>query len=40
VPQDIVTEDEKMAIFADLKRYCAMDTWAEVRLIERLRELV
>ena len=23
----------------DLKRYCAMDTWAEVRLIHRLREL-
>ena len=29
-----VTENEKQTIYADLKRYCAMDTWAEVRLTE------
>jgi hypothetical protein len=37
--KNVVSEDEKKAIYADLKRYCALDTWAEVRLIERLREL-
>lgn len=37
--KNMVTEDGKQTIYADLKRYCAMDTWAEVRLIERLREL-
>ncbi|BBO75825.1 hypothetical protein DSCW_32420 [Desulfosarcina widdelii] len=38
--KNMVTEDEKQTIYADLKRYCAMDTWAEVRLIERLREII
>jgi hypothetical protein len=37
--KNLVTEEDKRGIYADLKRYCAMDTWAEVRLIERLREL-
>ncbi len=37
--KNMVTEDEKQTIYANLKRYCAMDTWAEVRLIERLREM-
>lgn len=38
--KNMVTEKEKQTIYTDLKRYCAMDTRAEVRLIERLRELV
>ncbi len=32
----MVDEREKQAIYADLKRYCAMDTWAEVRLVDVL----
>lgn len=34
--RDMVTEQEKQTIHADLKRYCAMDTWAEVRLVHTL----
>jgi len=33
----MVSEQEKQAIYDDLKRYCALDTWAEVRLIEVLQ---
>lgn len=37
--KDIVPESEKMKICDDLKRYCQMDTYAEVRLIEKLYEV-
>ncbi len=30
------TEPEKKQIFTDLRKYCTMDTWAEVKLIEFL----
>ena len=36
----IVSEREKIKIYDDLKRYCEMDTFAEVRLIEKLYEVV
>ena len=32
----MVSEVEKAKIFNDLKQYCEMDTYAEVKLIERL----
>lgn len=35
----MVTESEKMKIYDDLKRYCQMDTYAKVRLIEKLYEI-
>ena len=38
--KDIVSESEKIRIYEDLKRYCEMDTFAEVRLIEKLYEVV
>lgn len=34
---DLVEPHEKQAIYDDLARYCALDTWAEVRLIDALR---
>jgi hypothetical protein len=36
----IVPEREKIKLYEDLKRYCEMDTFAEVRLIEKLYEVV
>ena len=33
---EMCPEPEKMQIFADLRKYCAMDTWAEVKLVEFL----
>jgi hypothetical protein len=35
----MVEEPERQMIYIDLKRYCAMDTWAEVRLIEALYQI-
>jgi len=34
----IVTEPDKEKIYRDLRRYCEMDTYAEVKLIEKLYE--
>ena len=36
----IVSEPEKIKIYEDLKRYCEMDTFAEVKLIEKLYEVI
>ena len=36
----MVSESEKMKIYDDLKRYCKMDTYAEVKLIEKLYEIL
>ena len=38
--KDMVSEGEKIKIFDDLKCYCEMDTYAEVRLIEKLCEIL
>ena len=35
----MVTEAKKDKIYADLRRYCEMDTYAEVKLIEKLYEM-
>lgn len=35
-----ITPAEAETVFADLREYCGMDTYAMVRLLERLRELV
>lgn len=35
----MVTEPDKEKIYRDLRRYCEMDTYAEVKLIERLYEM-
>ncbi len=36
--QGMVSETEKNRVYNDLRRYCAMDTYAEVALIEKLYE--
>ena len=36
----MVSETEKNKVYNDLRRYCAMDTYAEVRLIEKLYDVV
>lgn len=38
--KDIVSKGEKLKIVDDSKRYCEMDTYAEVRLIEKLYEIL
>ena len=35
----MVTGDDKEKIYRDLRRYCEMDTYAEVKLVEKLYEL-
>jgi hypothetical protein len=35
---ETVSEDEKHRIYENLKRYCRMDTYAEVRLVEKLHQ--
>ena len=35
----MVSESEKNKIYSDLRRYCEMDTYAEVKLIEKLYEI-
>jgi hypothetical protein len=36
---DTLTEAEKARLREALLRYCELDTWGTVRLLERLREL-
>jgi len=36
---DSMTPEEQAALRVDLLEYCKMDTWAMVKLVERLREL-
>ena len=36
----MVTETEKNKVCSDLRRYCAMDIYAEVKLIEKLYDVV
>ena len=38
--KEMVSEDEKHQIYKNLKRYCQMDTYAEVRLVEELYQIV
>ena len=35
-----VLDEEKEKIFGDLRKYCAMDTLAEVKLLEKLYQMV
>jgi len=36
--EGIITEDEKKKVFRALSQYCETDTYAEVKLIEKLYE--
>jgi len=36
---DSMTPEERATLRADLLEYCKMDTWAMVKLLERLRRL-
>ena len=36
----MVSETEKNKVYNDLRRYCEMDTYAEVKLIEKLYDVV
>jgi len=37
--KDVISESDKNKVYSGLRRYCEMDTYAEVKLIEKLYEI-